>query len=572
MNDISFLNQFFFYLSVLVIGFLSFSVYLNNKKLRINQVFFLWSFFSLFWIIFGYFASLREFINLSLFFIKLRFAAVCFFIIFAYLFSVLLYKKEKSSRLLEIVIIFFTIFFFIASIFTDFIIKDVVFLNWGIEIIFGQLANIFYTLLFFITVLISVFLFRGYHGSEQREKTKVQYFLVGASIFILMNLIFNICIPLFLKTYKYYQFGDYSAIFLFAFTAYAIVKEKLFDIKIVLTALLVSFIAILISLDILIFTALPILQFFKVIGLITFLFLGRSLIVSVLKEEEMIEKMKKLNNDLVKANDELKELIEMKTSFLHIVSHQLRTPLTAMRGYISMWQEGDFDEYAPRKLAEVKKRIANNTERLNNLVNDMVVAMESEGGIKLNFEKVNIEEIIKNNIEFMKANYEKKKLYIRYRKTEKKLPKIEGDTKYLANAFMNLIDNAEKYTQKGGLKISIGRNGDNIILEFADTGVGINSEDRQKLFHKFVRGAASSLINPNGSGLGLYIIKQIIKQHHGNIEFKSEGEGKGTTFIVTLPIRQMASTSQGGAGSGDNKDMTLTDKSEPVKAESAERV
>lgn len=103
---------------------------------------------------------------------------------------------------------------------------------------------------------------------------------------------------------------------------------------------------------------------------------------------------------------------------------------------------------------------------------------------------------------------------------------------------MNLIDNAEKYTQKGGLKIRIFREGNNVKLIFADTGVGITKEDKEKIFNKFSRGANSSHINPNGSGLGLFIAKQILDKHHGDIEILSEGEGRGTTFIVTLPIKQ----------------------------------
>lgn len=121
------------------------------------------------------------------------------------------------------------------------------------------------------------------------------------------------------------------------------------------------------------------------------------------------------------------------------------------------------------------------------------------------------------------------------------LPKIESDPKYLSNVFMNLIDNAEKYTKKGGLIIKILREGDNVKLIFTDTGVGVSKEDKEKLFEKFSRGANSSYINPNGSGLGLFIVKQIIEKHHGKIEILSEGGQKGVAITVILPIRQPVS-------------------------------
>ncbi len=560
MVDIFLFEKIIFLLSIIIGFWLSIWVYISNREKKENIFFSAMIIVWILGVIAPYFVFRNFLINekIILFLPRIEVASVFIFFILFYNFSInFLNEKTKFPYLNKITLIVASTGFFL-SIFTNLFQQKVLFTNEGagLDLLLTFEGKIGWLgFIFVITFFILQRFIANYLNASSNYKVRIQYFLVGLSVWILVNLVFNVYFPLFKNTFIYASVGNYSIIILFGLTAYAIVKQNLFGIKIVVTALLVSFIAILLSLDILIFTESQLLQFFKVIGLIMFLFLGRSLIMSVLKEEKMLVKMKKLNDDLANANDELKELIEMKTSFLHIVSHQLRTPLTAMRGYITMWQEGDFDDYSPRKMNEMKKRIANNTERLNNLVNEMVAAMESEGGIKLNFEKVDVEGIIKNNIELLKANYEKKKLYLRYRKTEKSLPKIEADAKYLSNAFMNLIDNAEKYTKKGGLKIKINREGDNVKLTFADTGIGIKPEDRKNLFHKFSRGAASSLINPNGSGLGLYIIKQIIREHRGKIEFESEGEEKGTVFIVTLPIRQMVSV-------GEAK--------EAVKAESAE--
>ncbi len=245
--------------------------------------------------------------------------------------------------------------------------------------------------------------------------------------------------------------------------------------------------------------------------------------------------------ELERTKSNLQEILTMKNDFLHIVSHQLRTPLTAVRGLISMWRDGDFDHYTANKMKAVKDRVSANADRLNNIINDMIVAMESEGELKLEFGLTDVEKLIKENIEMLKANYEKKGLYIKYSRISENIPEIEADAKYLLHVFMNIIDNAEKYTERGGLEIAVQREGDNVYIRFTDTGIGISEEDRKNLFQKFSRGKKSDLSNPNGSGLGLYIAKQILDEHHGRIQASSLGEGKGATFVVELPVRQEAS-------------------------------
>lgn len=526
-------------------------VFLSNPRQKLNRIFIGMTVFMLLWVNFAYLARVVGESNpfLVLLFLKIAWFATPLFFITLYVLALHILDENFKYKIINLAIISLAIITSFVAGFTDHIVKGIKFMGlFLIRLVYGDWMLLFLlVILLFIAATLQA-LFKKYYLSSETGKQKIGYYLLGIIIFYIANIIFNIVFPIVFDITRFYFLGDYSTIILLGLIAYALVKQNLFGIKIVLTALLVSFIAILLVFDIFVFTQPFILQFFKGINLLVFIYMGRELIKSVLKGEKMVEKMKKLNNDLVKANDSLKELLEMKTSFVHIVSHQLRTPLTAMRGYISMWQEGDFDSYPRRKMMEIKDRIANNAERLNNLVNEMVIVMESEGGMKLNFEKVDIEEIIKNNIELLNVNYEAKNLYLKYQKMEKSLPKIEADAKYLSNAFMNIIDNAEKYTQKGGLKITICKKDDNIRIKFVDTGVGIKTEDRKNLFHKFCRGAGSSLINPNGSGLGLYIIKQIITEHHGKIGFKSEGEGKGTAFTVELPVKQPISAESFSGG------------------------
>lgn len=514
-------------------------VYYNGREKRANQLFFLMSIFLCLWPFFGYLTYFSAEAGSAIFWGKLAYATVSVFIAIFYFFFQVFLEEEKRFRIFNFFVAIGSLFFLSLSIFTNYVVRDIKIEKWGAYPTFSYGTYFFYLFVFSIFLFIFFRFYKKYLTFQKENKLKIRYFFVGTLIFLLLNTIFNIAIPILTGTFELHQLGNYASIFLVGFTAYAIVKEELFDIKVVLTALFLGLMAILFLLDI--FIPLSYSYIFKPIAFLIFLVLSRALVKHDIEEAERLKKTEKLAQDLENANKYLKDLMELKTNFIHIVSHQLRTPLTAVRGYLTMWDEGEFDSFSPRKMAEIKKRIITSADRLNNIVNGMVVAMESEGDLELKFQPVDVEEILKEAMGILKINYDKKDLYLRCKKEGEILPKIESDPKYLSNVFMNLIDNAEKYTKKGGLSIKIFREGNYIKLIFTDTGVGISKEDKEKLFEKFSRGINSSYINPNGSGLGLFIVKQVLEKHHGKIEVLSDGEGKGTTFAVILPIRQPAS-------------------------------
>lgn len=243
--------------------------------------------------------------------------------------------------------------------------------------------------------------------------------------------------------------------------------------------------------------------------------------------------------DLTQAKTKLEQTLAMKGEFVHIVSHQLRTPLTVVRGLISMWYDGDFEKMPMEKQKDFRERIKTSAEKLNNITNQMLKAMEFEGSVKLNLEQVDLMKVIKSVMDLLKPNFEKKKLYLKFNnKIRKKEFFIEADANYIPHVFNNLIDNAEKYTFKGGVAITIGSQGNHVCVKIQDTGVGITKENQERLFKKFSRGVNALKDNPSGSGLGLFIAKQIVNEHHGKIIFDSAGKNKGTIFTVTLPLKQ----------------------------------
>jgi signal transduction histidine kinase len=394
---------------------------------------------------------------MSLLLVRLAYGTTALFFIPFYFFIVLFPRTIKKSPFLDkIVSIIGLILFFIAS-FTNLHVKDITYEQWGVAPVFGIGKIFYFGLIFFLILLILNLLFKKYFNLYKNEKIKIQYVLIGFVVFILLNSIFNIFFPLWHDTLKYYPLGNYSAIFFLAFTAYAIVKRELFDVKIILTSTFVALIAILLLLDALIFTQEFTFQIIKIGILAAFLCFGYFLIRSVLNEIERIKELEHLTLKLEKANARLKGLIEMKEEFLHITSHQLRTPLTAIRGMISMWCAGDFKKMSKKDRNEMMKRIYLSTERLNNITNDMIDAMELEGGSQIeqhNFKQVSLVKIIQDTIETLKTNFDKNNLYVNF-KYPKNLPEIQGEENYLSQVFLNLIDNAQKYTSKGGVDINI---------------------------------------------------------------------------------------------------------------------
>jgi len=240
-------------------------------------------------------------------------------------------------------------------------------------------------------------------------------------------------------------------------------------------------------------------------------------------------------------NTHLQELLKMKSEFLQIASHQLRTPLSAIRGLLSMQADGDFDKLPKIEYKGQQLKMLESSNRLSNIVNDLLDAMELEGGyLNFEFEPVALDEMIYAIMQELQPNYDKKKLYLKLVQPKEPLPKIEAEPKYLREALENFIDNAEKYTNKGGTTITLSRKNKHAIISITDTGIGIPKSDMPKLFHKFSRGDKSSYQHTDGSGLGLFIAKNIIDEHRGTIRLDSLGEGKGTTITIALPLTQPA--------------------------------
>lgn len=541
----SFLNNLIFVVLLNIFGFwLIFWVYFSNRKEKINQLFLLMMTPIILWTDFNYVGNTTNIFHISIIFKRLDLATVCVFFIFVYFFSLHFpHPSRKRYPLLDKIIIFSWGLTSVLTIFTDLIIKDVEIKKGFPDFILGVGSYIFYSLVAFFTFFILFILFQKYFTLSKENKLKVQYFLSGASIFASFNLIFNVVFPLFLGMDGYYQLGDYSAFFLLGFTAYAIVKQELFGIKVVLTALLVGSIAILLLFDVLISPGNLVLQLFKGLILIVFLYFGYLLIKSVLEEIERRKELENLSSRLATTNikleaayKKLEKLDKAKSEFLSIASHQLRTPLSAIKGYVSMMREKSYGE-PTKKMEDPLENIYSSNERLIKLVNDLLdVSRIDAGKIEVNLEKTDLEELINSLIDEFKIEAQNKKIYLKLEKSKEELPKILLDGEKIRQAILNILDNAIRYTEKGGITIKLKKEDSKVQIIISDTGSGLTKEELAKMFESFSRGSAGTRLYTEGAGLGLYIAKKFVEMHSGKIWAESPGKGLGSSFYIELPL------------------------------------
>ncbi len=233
-----------------------------------------------------------------------------------------------------------------------------------------------------------------------------------------------------------------------------------------------------------------------------------------------------------------KAIERMKTEFVSLAAHQLRTPLSAIKWTLRMLLDGDLGTISDEQRDFIEKTYGSN-ERMIRLINDLLDVTRIEEGRYLHKPTpARLENVVQFVINFYKEEVKKRKIKLEFKKAKKQLPRVKIDVEKIRLAVQNLIDNAVRYTSLGG-KVTVVLKYVKKEVEFSvkDTGIGIPQDQQQRVFSKFFRGANAIRMETEGSGLGLYITKNVIEAHGGKIWFESE-EGKGTTFYFTLPVKK----------------------------------
>ena len=250
---------------------------------------------------------------------------------------------------------------------------------------------------------------------------------------------------------------------------------------------------------------------------------------------ELKEKVESATKELRGANEKLTHLDKAKTEFISIASHQLRTPLSTIKGYLAMILGGDFGIIS-EEVGKTLTRVYNSNERLIDLVNNMLNVSRIEGGrIEFNPKPLQISLLVDDAIGELVQVSRDNNTQVIFKNPSRKTKEVLADKNLLHEILINLIDNAIKYSPNGIVKISLHGNRRNLEFRVKDNGIGLTDEDKKRLFKKFSRGHDSYKIYTGGSGLGLYLAKKLVEMHGGQIIAESKGKNKGSLFKFTIP-------------------------------------
>ncbi len=387
------------------------------------------------------------------------------------------------------------------------------------------------------------------------KKDKVALVGIGSLFFLLSFGSTQYLTDFILNNYYDPEFYGILAMNVFiGFLAFLIVRYKAFNIKLIGAQALVAAQFILIA-SIFTFATSTVNRILVAITLVLTSGAGWFLIQSVKKEVKRKEELQRLSDNLAAANERLRQLDIEKSEFISIASHQLRTPLTAIKGYISLILEGSYGAVTA-SIQDVLEKVYSVNSRLVHLVEDLLNVSRIEAGrIQYNFEPTQLEPLIAELVDMFTPTAKNKNLTLKMRLPKVPLPKLTVDPNKIKEVVSNLIDNSLKYTKEGGTTVTLESAGDKARITISDTGIGIKPEDIGKLFEKFVRTKETTKMVSSGTGLGLFVGRNFVEAHGGKIWAESEGADKGSRFIIELPLVNpkihIGTSDQAGIGARD---------------------
>jgi signal transduction histidine kinase len=255
--------------------------------------------------------------------------------------------------------------------------------------------------------------------------------------------------------------------------------------------------------------------------------------------ETLQGQVREATGELRESNKKLKSLDEAKDEFISMASHQLRTPLTSVKGYVSMVLEGDAGKLNPTQHQLLEQAFAS-SQRMVYLISDFLnVSRLQTGKFTIERTPVILSNVVQQEVNQLKSTAEARNLTIDCN-VPSEFPALQLDESKLRQAIMNFIDNAIFYSRPGSvIKVDLIKTAKDLALTVQDTGIGVPVSERHHLFTKFYRASNARTARPDGTGIGLFMAKKVVVAHGGSIIFNSV-EGKGSTFGFRLPLKQPA--------------------------------
>lgn len=473
-------------------------------------------------------------VELTAIFAKFYYTAAAAIPIFFLLFSFSFPREAISLKRVQVISAFLLgMMALCIAVFPNFIIEEI---RLGeTKTVVLNLVTYYTFFAYFVVILITAYLRLIHSYAKEKDvevKTQLKILILGTIVPYIGGMIFNLVLPLF--TYGYIWVGPLFGMIVVLVVLYAVYKHKLFDTK-VLTAEMFTF-----TLWIFIFIRALIAEDTKEklinIGLFALtVAIGLFLIRSVKKEVFQKERLEELAKDLESTNIHLQELDQQKSEFVSLASHQLRGPLTAIKGYASMLLDGDFGP-VEGEVKDAITKVYSSTNDLVVLVGDYLdVSRIEQGRMQYDFSSFDLRDLAGTVLTELRPNIEQAKLKLDFDYDAEGEFRVNADQGKIKQVVSNLIDNSVKYTPHGSIHVWITHTAPGkVTLSISDTGVGIHPEVLPRLFEKFTRAPDASKTNIMGTGLGLYVAKKMIEAHHGRIWAESAGVDKGSSFFIEL--------------------------------------
>jgi signal transduction histidine kinase len=371
---------------------------------------------------------------------------------------------------------------------------------------------------------------------KRRDRRETLLVATGILMFLLSFSLGNI-IGSFFNNWAAGQFGLFGMPIFVAFLGYILVRYQTFRVKLLATEALMAGQLILLC-SLLLVRSIETAQIIAVGTILFFSVLGTLLIKSVRSEVEQRQQIEKLANNLETTNERLRIVDRQKSEFVSIASHQLRSPLTAIRGYTSMILDGNYGA-APQEMAAVLNRIHESAKLMAFSIEDFLnVSRIESGNMKYNCTDFNLREQAEHIVDDLRPEAMRSGLLLFFKSDMRSTGMVNADIAKTQQILHNLINNSLKYTPKGSITVfvydDLARK--QLFINVIDTGIGMSPETINDLFQKFSRAKNANSVNINGTGLGLFVAREMARAMGGDITCSSGGDQHGSTFVLILPL------------------------------------
>ncbi len=440
--------------------------------------------------------------------------------------KIILHRKESIFIILTYFIIVF------ITIIPNSVIDSITNTNPIKIITFGKMYPLYVVHILGYFIAGFYVLARQFRKSNGVLKAQIKYIFIGTLIPSLIGVMTNLILPTF-GFFEFFWLGPITTILMSVIIGYAIIRYNLWEIKLITAEILTTLILMILVFNLLLAKTTT---FFFIRGSSLFLagIFSLFLIKGVKKDIETRERIKELAGDLTKANIHLSDMEQQKTEFVSIASHQLRTPLTAIKGYASMLTEGSFGPLSDEAKRAVEK-IFRSSQRLVLIIQDfLMVSRIEQGRVQYSFETIELKNLLKEIINDVKPVAQEKGLSVRFQFDNGGAVMAKVDREKFKQSVYNIIANAISYTDVGLINVLLSNDNwsKKVRIAVSDTGKGIVSKSLENIFEKFSHNGTQGRF---GSGIGLFVSREIIKAHRGNVWAESAGPGHGSTFFIELP-------------------------------------